>query len=45
MYQDSPLVNGEISPPIDPRDEVNAAERDGWENALNSSVRSSGYGR
>lgn len=36
----SPLVNGEISPPIDPLDEVKGAERDGCEKALNSSVRS-----
>ena len=36
----SPLVNGETSPPIDPLDDVNGAESDGCEKALNSSVRS-----
>ena len=45
MNRNLPLVNGEISPPMDPLDEVNGAERDGCEKALNSSVRSNGYGR
>lgn len=40
MEPTSPLVNGEISPPIDALDEANGAERGGCENALNSSVRS-----
>ena len=43
--RNSPLVNGEISPPMDPLDEVNGAERDRCEKALNSSVQSNGYGR
>ena len=38
MNRNSPLVIGEISPPIDPLDEVNGAERHGCVKALNSSV-------
>lgn len=38
MNQNSPLVIGDISPPIDPLDEVNGAERHGCEKVLNSSV-------
>ena len=45
MNQRSPLVKGEMSPPIDPLDEVNGAEREGCEKALKSSVRSNKYGR
>ena len=40
MIKRLPLVKGETSPPIDPLDEVNGAEREGCEKALKSSVRS-----
>ena len=45
MNQRSPLVKAEMSPPTDPLDEVNGAEREGCEKALKSSVRSNRYGR
>ena len=45
MNQDSPLVKGETSPPIDPLDDANGAERDGCEKALKSSARFNRYGR
>lgn len=40
MSQRLPLVKGEMSPPIDPLDEVKGAEREGCEKALKSSARS-----